>query len=88
MIFVNYSGRPFMESISENKKLQRMLGFMFFMATMLIYNANDELRETLELVPFPTEEFQKDVMYSLIGDFIVCYSIESICRYFYLQQFK
>lgn len=58
VIFVNYSGRPFMESISENKKLQRMLIFMFFMATCITFNVSDELREGLELVPFPTEEFQ------------------------------
>jgi hypothetical protein len=46
-----------MQSISENKKLQRMIAFMFFMATLLIFNASEELREALELVPFPNEEF-------------------------------
>ena len=57
MIFVNYSGRPYMESISENTKLKRMLFFMFFMATMLIFNVSDEFREMLELVPFPNQDF-------------------------------
>ena len=85
VIFVNYSGRPFMQSISENKKLQRMLAFMFFMATMLIFNASDELREMLELVPFPNDEFQKTVMFSLMGDFCICYGIESLCRHYYLK---
>jgi hypothetical protein len=46
-----------MESISENKKLQRMLAFMFIMATLITFNVSDEIREGLELVPFPNEEF-------------------------------
>lgn len=76
VIFVNYSGRPYMESISENTKLKRMLFFMFMMATALIFNTSTELQESLELVPFPTDDFQKKIMYSLISDGIICYGIE------------
>jgi len=47
VIFVNYSGRPFMESISENKKLQRMLAFMFGMAALIIFDYSPDLREML-----------------------------------------
>jgi hypothetical protein len=47
-----------MESISENTKLKRMLFFMFLFATLITFNVSDELREGLELVPFPTPEFQ------------------------------
>jgi len=57
VIFVNYSGRPFMMSISENTTLKRMIGGMYLMATLITFNVSDELREGLELVPFPTEEF-------------------------------
>lgn len=57
VIFVNYSGRPYMASISENTKLKRMLFFMFMMATALIFNTSTELQESLELVPFPDEDF-------------------------------
>jgi hypothetical protein len=46
-----------MESISENTKLKRMLWFMFIMATVITFNVSDELREGLELVPFPNPEF-------------------------------
>ncbi len=85
MIFVNYSGRPYMESISENTKLKRMLFFMFFMATMLIFNVSDEFREMLELVPFPNPEFQQTVITWLAVDFVVCYGIEQLCKHFYLK---
>jgi len=53
-----------------------MLFFMFMMATALIFNTSTELQESLELVPFPTDDFQKKIMYSLISDGIVCYGIE------------
>jgi hypothetical protein len=85
VIFVNYSGRPYMESISENTKLKRMLFFMFFMATMLIFNVSDEFREMLELVPFPNAEFQQTVITWLAVDFVICYGIEQLCKYFYLK---
>ena len=76
VIFVNYSGRPFMESISENTKMKRMIFIMFAVATALIFNTSTELQEALELVPFPDDDFQKKIMYTLIGDGIICYSIE------------
>ena len=31
--------------------------FMFFMATCIIFDVSDDLRDFLELVPFPNEEF-------------------------------
>lgn len=65
-----------MESISENKKLKRMLMFMFFMATVITFNVSDELRVALELVPFPTPEFQQTIIISLTIDLIICYGIE------------
>ena len=46
-----------MMSISENTTLKRMIGGMYLMATLITFNVSDELREGLELVPFPTEEF-------------------------------
>ena len=54
---VNYSGRPFTEDISENLKLKRMLMAMFAFAACIIFDVSDDLREFLELTPFPTEEF-------------------------------
>ena len=58
MILVNYSGRPFTQDISENVKLKRMVAFMFFVAMMIIFDMSEELRDFLELVPFPNREFQ------------------------------
>ena len=57
VICVNYSGRPFTQSLRENVKLWRMLALMFIGATCIIFDVSEELREFLELVPFPNLEF-------------------------------
>jgi magnesium-transporting ATPase (P-type) len=87
VIFVNYSGRPFLEDISENRKLQGLLAFNFIACTMCVYDSNTELKEMLELVPFPNEEFQNTVMKCLMADLAVCYSIEKLMKFLYLRTF-
>ena len=57
VIFVNYSGRPFMEDITENKKLRNLLAVMFFTAMCLIFDVSPDLRDYLELTPFPNRDF-------------------------------
>ena len=57
VIFVNYFGRPFTQDIWENTKLRNMLFVMFGVALCCIFDYSEELREGLELVPFPNEEF-------------------------------
>jgi len=57
VIVVNYSGRPFTQSLNENTKLKRMMMFMFAVATCLIFDVNEDVRTFLELVPFPNLEF-------------------------------
>ena len=54
---VNYAGRPFTQDIHENLKLKRMVIFMFAVAMVIIFDLSEELRNGLELVPFPDREF-------------------------------
>ena len=88
MICVNYSGRPFTQSINENVKLKRMLMLMFFVATCVIFDVSEDLRDALELVPFPNLEFQKTVIACLVADFIICFSIEQLMKTLYLRTFQ
>ena len=46
-----------MEDLTENKKLYRYIMMMFFVAACGILDWSDVVREYLELVPFPNEEF-------------------------------
>lgn len=88
VILVNYSGRPFMQSMSENKKLKYLLILNFIVLTCCIFNGSDELRETFELVPYPNDEFKQTVIRMLIIDLFFCYSLESVCKYVYLKGFE
>ena len=57
VILVDYAGRPFTQDIHENLKLKRMVIFMFAVAMVIIFDLSEELRNGLELVPFPDREF-------------------------------
>jgi cation-transporting ATPase 13A1 len=57
VFFVNYQGRPFMQDLSENKKLYNYIRLMFLVAIIGILDWSDLIREYLELVPFPNEDF-------------------------------
>ena len=64
-----------------------MIGLYAF-AICIIFEMIPEMNEGLELVPFPSEEFQKKIAYSLGADFILCYGIEKLCKHLYLATFK
>jgi hypothetical protein len=88
VIFVNYSGRPFMEDLRENSKLFKYLMIMFAIAAAGIFDAFDIVREYLELVPFPTLEFQQTVIAALAIDLAICYTVEKTLKNMYLATFN
>lgn len=88
VILVNYSGRPFMQSMSENYKLKYLLALNFLVLTCCIFNGSDELRETFELVPYPNDEFKQTVIRMLLIDLAFCYALESACKAVYLKSFE
>ena len=61
---------------------------MFFIATCIIFDVSEDLRDFLELVPFPNEEFQQEIIFWLIVDFILCYGIEKAMKNLYLKTFR
>ena len=64
-----------------------MIG-LYAIAFCIIFEVIPELNEGLELVPFPNEEFQQKIAYSLAADFICCYAIEKLMKNLYLATFK
>jgi len=88
IIFVNYTGRPFMQSMDENPKLKWLLLANFCVASMCIFDYSDELRETLELVAYPNDEFKKSVITVLFIDLAFCYVVEKTCKSIYLKTFN
>jgi cation-transporting ATPase 13A1 len=88
VIVVNYSGRPFMQSMNENSKLKWLLVANFWVLTTCVFNGSDELRELFELVPYPDEDFKWNVIQMLCLDLGFCYALESACKWKYLRSFQ
>ena len=88
VIFVNYTGRPFMQDMSENPKLKYLLIANFFVITSCIFNTSDELREKFELVEYPNDEFKQTVIKILFLDLAFCYVVEKTCKTIYINSFK
>lgn len=77
-----------MQDLSENKKLYNYIRMMFLVAICGILDLSDIVREYLELVPFPNQEFQMKVIVSLAIDFCVCYIVDRYIKKLYLSSFK
>jgi manganese-transporting P-type ATPase len=72
---INYQGRPFRESLSENKAMfygiVGVSGLAFVCAMELI----PEINEGMKLVPF-SDEFKMKMTTSMVIDYLFCYIIE------------
>ncbi|KAI9934332.1 hypothetical protein ASPWEDRAFT_737444 [Aspergillus wentii DTO 134E9] len=79
---INYQGRPFRESIRENKAMYWGLvaasGVAFSCATEFIPEMNEKLR----LVPFSTE-FKVTLTVLMMFDYAGCYIIENVLKTFF-----
>lgn len=79
---VNYQGRPFRESLSENKGMfygiLGVTGIAFACSTELI----PELNTAMKLVPFK-EEFKSTMTTVMILDYVACYAIEIVLKFLF-----
>ncbi|KAK4142193.1 uncharacterized protein C8A04DRAFT_13438 [Dichotomopilus funicola] len=79
---VNYQGRPFRESLSENKGMfygiVGVTGIAFACSTELI----PELNEAMKLVPF-TDTFKTTMTMVMVLDYVACYVIEVVLKYLF-----
>lgn len=72
---INYQGRPFRESIRENKGMYWGLVSVSAVAFSCATEFIPEINERLKLVPFTTE-FKIMITVVMAGDFIACWVIE------------
>ncbi|KAK5652858.1 hypothetical protein OQA88_9524 [Cercophora sp. LCS_1] len=79
---VNYQGRPFRESLSENKGMfygiLGVTGIAFACSTEFI----PELNSAMKLVPFK-EEFKTTMTTVMILDYVACYAIEIVLKFLF-----
>ncbi|KAK4129868.1 hypothetical protein BT67DRAFT_412061 [Trichocladium antarcticum] len=79
---VNYQGRPFRESLSENKGMfygiVGVTAIAFACSTELI----PELNEAMKLVPF-TDQFRTTMTAVMVLDYVACYVIEVVLKWLF-----
>lgn len=76
-----------MQDMNENPKLKWLLVANFAVATCCIFDYSDDLRETLELVPYPNDEFKTSVIRVLFIDLAFCYCLDKMVKTKYLAGF-
>ena len=79
---INYQGRPFRESLSENRGMYwgiiGVSGIAFSCSTEFIPEINDKMR----LVPF-TSEFKTTLTAVMIIDYVGCWVIEKVFKFLF-----
>ena len=79
---VNYQGRPFRESLTENRGMfygiVGVTGIAFACSTEFI----PELNEQMRLVPF-SSEFKTIMTTVMVVDYVACYLIEIVLKYLF-----
>ncbi|KAF6038273.1 ATP13A1 [Bugula neritina] len=81
-VAVNYKGRPFMQSLRENKLLFYSIGVSTFVIFSLASGMMPELAEYIELVPFPSE-FRNVLVMVLLVDFIGAWLADRVCQFLF-----
>jgi cation-transporting ATPase 13A1 len=76
---VNYQGRPFRESLFENKNLRNSLLAVSGVAMVAATEMIPEFNEWLQLVPMPPT-FRRKLLSILFMDFFGCWAVETVAH--------
>mmetsp|Transcript_2561 Transcript_2561/g.3502 ORF Transcript_2561/g.3502 Transcript_2561/m.3502 type:complete len:519 (-) Transcript_2561:897-2453(-) len=82
VFFVNYRGHPFMQSLWENKSMQRLLAFTWSLSVLLSLDISPDLGELFELVPLPSEAYRNKLVTILLLDTLFSALVEYGVRQF------
>lgn len=78
---INYPGEPFMESLGKNKLLIYLLIGHMAVILCATFDLSADLRYFLELHEFPVDFPKEYLIGAMIGDFAICYGIQSIINF-------
>ncbi|CAD6194217.1 unnamed protein product [Caenorhabditis auriculariae] len=78
---VNYRGRPFMESLFENKAMLYSIAFSGFAVFSLASGFSPDMMQQFELVLLP-EELRNTLVMCVSFDLIGCYVIDRVLNFF------
>uniref|UniRef100_A0AC34FDM7 Manganese-transporting ATPase 13A1 n=1 Tax=Panagrolaimus sp. ES5 TaxID=591445 RepID=A0AC34FDM7_9BILA len=78
---VNYRGRPFMESLFENKPMLYSVIGSGIGVFLLACNAMPEVNQMFQLVELP-EDFRHKLVGCVVGDFVAAYIVDRTLNFF------
>ena len=74
---VNYQGEPFMENLSKNGAMKKMIIGIIAFSSIIIFDLYPQLNENLELVPLPDEPtYRMSLIFIIVMNFVLCYLLE------------
>ena len=79
---INYQGRPFRESIRENKGMYYGLVLTSGVALSCATEFIPELNEKMRLVPF-SDEFKMILTGLMVVDYVGCYAVEAVLKKYF-----
>ena len=75
---VNYQGEPFMENLTKNSGLKKLLFGIIGLTIIVIFDLYPKLNEMLDLLPLPDDlMYRISLCIIMIVNFILCYLLEN-----------
>ena len=84
----NFRGRPFMQSIFENKVLFYSVIISLLLICVMFMDLDPIILEMLELVPYPSKEFKYKLAITCFIDLVLCYVFEKISLFIFTAKDK
>ena len=86
---VNYQGEPFMENLSKNSGLKKLLFAIIGLTIVVIFDLYPQLNEMLELLPLPDDfMYRISICGIMFVNFILCYLLENWPKVFGYYKIK
>ena len=77
IFIVNYQGEPFMENILDNSSMVKLIGAIFALGSVIIFDLFPQLNEDIELVSLPEDNSYKiKLLVIMLTNFALCYVVE------------
>jgi cation-transporting ATPase 13A1 len=78
--WANYRGAPFMEDLKNNVYFWYLLQGVYAALLIVVGGQFEPLNDLLQLVSLPNRDFQIYFLGILVGNAVVTYGIERLCR--------
>jgi manganese-transporting P-type ATPase len=79
---LTFQGRPFRESLRENRPLYMSLSGLFLFSIFCASEVSKEFNETIELISFPMD-LRNKLVTAILLDFGLAFAVEYVAKYLF-----